>query len=301
MERSPPVSGGCDGVKDEARDLGMRLGSSIRRRRSRSNRRFKWPGKKWRVGIPQLKLPRGAGFVAGGVLIFGFGFGYLATTRVLFPMPPPPGDLFEVPDVRGLDRSVALEMIESAGMHAAVTDSFRHPIALSGEVLGQTPLAGQLSTAANTVALTVSLGAVRRPVPDVVRLGLNSAMTVLEASGFVVVVDTLLAELPEGQVVEVLPEAGTEVALPMEVIVYVSTGPPLMPMPFLLGMEQADAEIRLDSLGFELLPIEPCFRFGRDRGLVVRQFPPPDSLVSPGTQVTLGVGTRSSTRLSCRN
>ena len=279
----------------------MRLGSSIRRRRSRSNGRFKWPGRKWWVGIHQLKLPRGVGFMAGGVLVLGFGSGYLVTTQVLFPMPPPPGDLFEVPDVRGLDRSVALERVASAGMYAAVTDSFRHPTASTGEVLGQTPLAGQLSTAADTVALTVSLGAVRRPVPDVVRLGLPSAMTVLEASGFVVVVDTLLAELPEGQVVEVLPEAGTEVALPMEVIVYVSTGPPLVPMPFLLGMQQANAEIRLDSLGFELLPIEPCFRFGQDQGLVVRQFPPPDSLVSPGSRVRLGVGTRSSTRLSCRD
>jgi beta-lactam-binding protein with PASTA domain len=212
----------------------MKLGSSIRRRRSRGNGRFKWRAMNWRAGFRQFKLPRGAAFVAGGVLLLGFGSGYLVTTRVLFPPPPPPGDLFEVPDVRGLDRAAALEMIESAGMMAAVTDSFRHPTDLNGEVLGQAPIAGQLSTATGTVALTVSLGPVRRPVPDVIRLGLNSARTVLEASGFLVVVDTLLAELPEGQVVEVLPEAGTEVALPMEVIVYVSTGPPLIPMPFLL-------------------------------------------------------------------
>jgi beta-lactam-binding protein with PASTA domain len=233
--------------------------------------------------------------------MFGFGFGYLVSTRMLFPMPPRPGDLFEVPDVRGLDRWAALDMIESAGIQAAVTDSFRHPMALSGEVLGQTPLAGQLSIATDTVALTVSLGPVRRPVPDVIRLGLNSARTVLEASGFVVVVDTLLAELPEGQVVEVLPEAGTEVALPMEVIVYVSTGPALIPMPLFLGYQEADAEILVDSLEFELMPIERCFRFGRDQGKVVGQFPPPDSLVSPGSRVRLAVGSRSSSRRGCGN
>ena len=183
----------------------MKLGSSLRRRRLRDDGRFKWPGKKglaeWLAGLSWSSLPRGAGFVAAGVLTFGFGFGYLVSTRLLVPMPPRPGDLFEVPDVRGLDRWAALDMIESAGIQAAVTDSFRHPMALSGEVLGQTPLAGQLSFATDTVALTVSLGPVRRPVPDVVRLGLNSARTVLEASGLVVVVDKLLAELPEGQVV----------------------------------------------------------------------------------------------------
>ena len=279
----------------------MKLGSSIRRRRFRSDGRFQWPEtKKW-VRIGRLKLSGEAGFVAGAVVALGLVLGYVVSTRLLFPMPPPPGDLFEVPDVRGLDRSVALDMIARAGIVAAVTDSFRHPTALRGEVLGQTPLAGQLSTTTNTVALTVSLGPVRRPVPDVVRLGLNSARTVLEASGFIVVVDTLLAELPAGQVVEVLPEAGTEVDLPMEVLVLVSTGPPLIPMPLLLGIEQANAEILLDSLDFELTEIEYRFRFGRDQGRVVEQFPPPDSLVGPGSRVRLVVGRRSSTQRGGRN
>ncbi len=279
----------------------MRLGSSIRRRRFRSDGRFEWPGEKRWLSLGPLNLSRDAAVVAGAVLVFGLVSGYLVTTRLLFPMPPPAGDLFEVPDVRGLDRAMALGMMESAGIRAAVTDSFRHPTALKDEVLGQAPLAGQLSTATNTVALTVSLGPVRRPVPDVVRLGLNSARTVLEASGFIVVVDTLLAELPAGQVVEVLPEAGTEVDLPMEVIVLVSTGPPLVPMPLLLGIEQANAEVLLDSLEFELTEIEYRFRFGRDQGRVVEQFPPADSLVAPGSRVRLVVGRRSSARRGGRN
>jgi len=274
----------------------MRLGSSIRRRRFRSDGRFEWPGEKRWLSLGPLNLPRDAVVLAGAVLVFGLVSGYLVTTRLLFPMPSRPQDLFEVPDVRGLDRAAALNRIAGAGIHAAVTDSFRHPTALRGEVLGQTPLAGQLSTATNTVALTVSLGPVRRPVPDVVRLGLNSARTVLEASGFIVVVDTLIAELPAGQVVEVLPEAGTEVDLPMEVIVLVSTGPPLVPMPLLLGIEQANAEVLLDSLEFELTEIEYRFRFGRDQGRVVEQFPPADSLVAPGSRVRLVVGRRSSAR-----
>ncbi|MCH7933900.1 MAG: PASTA domain-containing protein [Gemmatimonadetes bacterium] len=279
----------------------MRLGSSIRRRRFRSDGRFRWPGRKRWLSLGPINLSRDATVVSVSVLVFGLVFGYLVTTRLLFPLPPRPRDLFEVPDVRGLDRAVALEMIERAGIGAAVTDSFRHPTALKGEVLGQTPLAGQLSTATNTVALTVSLGAVRRPVPDVVRLGLSSARTVLEASGFIVVVDTLIAELPPGQVVEVLPSAGTEVDLPMEVIVLVSTGPPLVPMPLLLGLQQGNAEVLLDSLGFELAPIETLVRYVRDQGRVVRQFPPPDSLVAPRSRVTLVVGRRSSGRRGIRN
>ena len=272
----------------------MRLGSSIRRRRFRSDGRFEWPGEKRWLSLGPLNLSRDAVAVAGAVLVVGLVFGYLVTTRLLFPMPSRPQDLFEVPDVRGLDRVMALDMMERAGVRAAVTDSFRHPTALRDEVLGQSPLAGQLSTATDTVALTVSLGPVRRPVPDVVRLSLSAARTVLEASGFIVVEFQLLAELPAGQVVEVLPEAGTEVDLPMEVMVLVSTGPPLVPMPLLLGIEQANAEVLLDSLEFELTEIEYRFRFGRDQGRVVEQFPPADSLVAPGSRVRLVVGRRSS-------
>ncbi len=279
----------------------MRLGSSIRRRRFRSDGRFEWPKKNRWVGVGPLKLSREAGLVLGGGLLFGFVFGYFVTTSLLFPMPSPPGDLLEVPDVRGLDRAVALDMIERAGVQAAVTDSFRHPTALRNEVLGQTPLAGQLSTATNTVALTVSLGAVRMPVPDVVRLGVGEARTVLEASGFAVVEYTLEDDLPAGQVVETSPEAGTEVDLPMEVQIAVSIGPPLIPMPLLLGIEQESAEVLLDSLGFELAEVEGRFRSARDQGRVWQQFPPPDSLVSRGSRVRLVVGTRSSARRRGRN
>ena len=279
----------------------MRLGSSIRRRRFRSDGRFEWPKKKWWAGAGPLRLSRDGGYILGGILLFGFVFGYLVSTRLLFPLPPRPGDLFEVPDVRGLDRAVALERIEAAGIHAAVTDSFRHPTALRGEVLGQTPLAGQLSTATDTVVLTVSMGAVRMPVPDVVRLSSTSASTVLEASGFKVVVNLLEDKLPAGLVVEVLPEAGTEVELPMEVRIAVSLGPPLVRMPLLLGIEQENAEVLLDSLGFVLSEVEDCFRFGQDQGRVVRQFPQPDSLVTPGSRVTLFVGSRLASRRSCIN
>ena len=235
------------------------------------------------------------------MLVAGFGLGYLLSTRVLFPVPPRPRDLFEVPDVRGVDRSAALEAVRSLGLRMVVVDSFNHPLALRGEVLGQSPLAGQLSVTGDTVHLTVSLGPVRRPVPDVVRLRAGQARDVLEASGFLVAVDSLEAELPAGRVVEVLPEPGTEVDLPMEVRIAVSTGPPLVAMPLLLGIEQASAEAMLDSLGLIVSEILTRFRFGRDQGRVVEQDPLPDSLLPPGSPVRLVVGRRSNTRRNRRN
>ena len=278
----------------------MKLGSSIRRRRGRGKPRSE-SVRAWWSSVGSYRPSRGTWGLVALLLVVGYGLGYLVSTRILFPVPPRPRDLFEVPDVRGLDRAAALEAVRSVGLQMVVVDSFSHPLAVRDEVLGQSPLAGQLSVVGDTVELIVSLGPVRRPVPDVVRLRERQARDVLEASGFLVAVDSLEAELPAGRVVEVLPEPGTEVDLPMEVRIAVSTGPPLVAMPLLLGIEQASAEARLDSLGFVISEIVTRFRFGRDQGRVVEQDPPADSLLAPGSSVRLVVGRRSNTRRNRRN
>jgi hypothetical protein len=75
-------------------------------------------------------------------------------------------------------------------------------------------------------------------------------------------------------------------------VVMVSMGPPLVPMPLVLGMEEADAIAMLDSLGLVVGPVEEVFRFGRDQGIVVEQEPPADTPLEPGAQVRLAVGRR---------
>lgn len=141
--------------------------------------------------------------------------------------------------------------------------------------------------------ITVSLGPEKRPVPDVLQLREEDAREVLEGTGFSVAVDTAEANLPRGKVVQVIPEPGTEVSLPGEIRLVVSTGPALVEMPLVLGLEQAEAEAMLDSLGLVVSEITTRFRFGRDQGRVVEQAPPPDSLLDPGSLVQLVVGRRS--------
>jgi serine/threonine-protein kinase len=130
-------------------------------------------------------------------------------------------------------------------------------------------------------------------VPDVLRLREDWARNVLEASGFTVISDTLESELPRGRVAEIIPEPGTDVALPMEVQLLVSTGPAQIKMPLILGMEQAEAEALIDSVGLVMMGVETRFRFGRDQGRVVEQEPPADSLLDPGSPVRIVVGRRA--------
>jgi serine/threonine-protein kinase len=225
-----------------------------------------------------------------GLVVSGWLIGYVLATRVLFPAPPPPGDLFEVPDLRGLGLASAGERLAGAGLALGSIDSLQHPSVAMGLVLGQSPLPGQVSRPSSPVRVTVSTGPQRRSVPDVLRLHEERARIVLETSGFLVHVDRSGSEEPRGRVIGVSPPPDSVVALPAQVVLLVSTGPPVVSMPLVLGLEQAEAESVLDSLGLVLSGVEEVFRFGRDQGIVVEQEPAADTELRRGSAVRLKVG-----------
>lgn len=268
----------------------MKLGGSIRRRR-RSGRRSRGSGDGF---MGKLEFLRSGRFLlaALGLALVGFGGGYLISTQLLFPAPPPPGDVTAVPDLTGVTELSATGLLQTAGLRLGQVDSFRHPTVPEGTVVGQSPLPGQLILVGDSVRIALSLGPEERPIPDVTRLRGDRARTVLEASGFQVVVDSVESGLPRGAVVAMEPEAGTEATIPLEVILTVSMGPPMVEMPVLLGLPEEEALEVLDSLGLVPGPIETRFRFGRDQGLVVEQEPPATTMVERGSAVRLVVGRR---------
>lgn len=272
----------------------MRLGGSLRRRRSG----VKWTiryGKKatgLKAYLPaNFRDPRFFLWVAL-VSILGFGGGYVLSTKVFFPAPPPPGDVARVPDLSGQDQGQANAALSGVGLFLGVVDSLRHPSVPEGAVVGQSPLPGQLAGVGDTVRVALSLGPERRPVPDIMRLRADRAWTVLEASGFQVLVDSVESEVPRGTVLTMEPEAGTEATVPLEVRLTVSMGPPMVELPLLVGLREEEAIAVLDSIGLTLGEVETRFRFGRDQGLVVGQEPPAATLVERGSPVHLVVGRR---------
>jgi len=227
--------------------------------------------------------------VIGGL---GLASGYLLSTRVLFPAPPPPGDLREVPNLTGTEPAEAGTLIREVGLTLGGVDAFRHPTVTEGIVLGQNPLPGQLALAGDSVHVTVSLGPEVRPVPDVLRLREERAVMVLEATGFTVAVDSAQGDEPAGSVVGIEPPPDTEIALPAEVLVTVSLGPPRVEMPLLVGLTEEEALEVLESLGLVVSEVNTRFRFGMDQGRVVEQQPAAESMVEKGSAVRLVVGRR---------
>jgi eukaryotic-like serine/threonine-protein kinase len=275
----------------------MRLGESIRRRREpRSKTRRTGYGRSFADGASRIwsrivRNPRLL-WAAGLLALVGFAGGYLFSTRVLYPVPPPPGDLTPVPRLTGESLEEADRHLALAGLVLGAVDSLRHPTVPEGRILGQSPLPGQLSLVGDTVWVALSLGPERRAVPDVTRLRADGARTVLEAAGFSVAVDSVESAMPSGAVVATVPPPGTETTVPREIRLSVSKGPAMVEIPLLLGMEEESARGLLTSLGLLVGDVETRFRFGRDQGLVVGQEPPAGTLVAVGSAVRLVVGRR---------
>lgn len=275
----------------------MRLGSSIGRRRPArgARRKRRSTGGKRRRSSRGRRPPGPFGRVLRGAVLLTvmFGLGYVVATRVVFPVPAPPPDLLGVPDLIGLDLEDAATRAEAAELALGAIDSMYHPSASTGSVLGQSPLPGQLALPGAAIELAISLGQEHRAVPDMLGQHERRARILLGATGFSVAVDTVEGEEPAGEVVGMEPEAGTDVILPFEVRLAISMGPPVVEMPFLLGLTEQEAVLLLDSLGLFVTEIELESPTGMEPGVVIEQDPPPAGTVEVGSEVRLVIGDRA--------
>ena len=104
--------------------------------------------------------------------------------------------------------------------------------------------------------------------------------------------DSVDSDLPQGGVISMNPEPGTELDVPGRGSSEGEQGSSPLEVPLLIGLQEEHAVALLDSLGLVVSEIETRFRFGRDQGLVVEQEPPPMSQVMKGAAVRLVVGRR---------
>ena len=301
----------------------MDLGSSIRRRRKgqrggtrgrKAPRRPKMPRLKMpRLKTPRLKKPRAKGTrrrerrpgaggrlrrVALGLVVAGVGLasGYLIATTRFFPPGEAPPKLQGVPGLAGRSLESATALLADSGLVVGQVDSVRHPVAVAGTVIGQSPLPGRTALQRAPVRVAVSLGPEIRSVPDVTRLHEGRATLVLEAGGFVVEVDTIESGTPAGRVIGIEPVPGTELALPGTVRLGVSSGPPTFPMPDLSGVRAQEALTALASLGLVLSAMETRYSI-LNVNTVFGQYPDPYMPVELGTAVRLIVGEEMTRRV----
>ncbi|MFD3688652.1 Stk1 family PASTA domain-containing Ser/Thr kinase [Nocardiopsis sp. NPDC058631] len=157
-----------------------------------------------------------------------------------------------MPDLRGEDSANALAAMEDLGFSADnleqvdVDDEDVPP----GEVISTDPEAGAEADREGTVTITVSRSI---SVPAVVGEEQSAATTTLEDLGLtVVVVEEESEDVDEGRVIRQSPDNGASVGANGEVTLTVSTGPPGVTIPDVVGMPVREAKKELEEAGFDV-------------------------------------------------
>ncbi|CAL9491740.1 Serine_threonine-protein kinase PknB [Nocardiopsis dassonvillei] len=128
-------------------------------------------------------------------------------------------------------------------------------------------------------------------VPNVVGSTAEEARTELEEAGFseVRIEQRADDEAEEGTVVETDPEAGEEIALDDEIVLYVSSGPDAQEIPSVQGQSEADAINTLNNAGFTNVVPEQQNHDSIASGQAINTDPPAGNAVAPDTEIRLFV------------
>jgi len=201
------------------------------------------------------------------------------------------GALVMVPDVVGLDQSVAESSIVSAGLAVGTVSTANSDTVAADNVISQSPTGGSMVASGTAVDLVVSLGPAQLiAVPDVVNLEQASAEASIVSAGFVVGVvstansDSVLA----GSVISQSPTGGSMAASSTAVDLVVSLGP-FLTVPDVVDLDQATAESLIISAGLVLGVVSNANSDIVVAGNVISQNPTGGSSVATGTAVDVVV------------
>lgn len=217
-----------------------------------------------------------------------FAIGYVLTALIFFPSRDQP-PVATLPDLEGSREAAARKRLERLGLEFERASALVHPTAPRGTVLAQTPLPGQEVAPGTTVRVIVSAGRDQRAVPDVTALPLRRAAEVLSRSGFTVQVSRQPNAARAERIVALQPAAGTVVALPAVVRLVVSTGPPPVVVPALMGLELRAAKDALAAAGLRLSGVDYDAAALQPQGQVIAQTPAARDSARAGSAVSITV------------
>jgi eukaryotic-like serine/threonine-protein kinase len=135
-------------------------------------------------------------------------------------------------------------------------------------------------------------------IPDVIGKTSSEANTILTSKGFDVSIKAVPSAAPRDQVVEQDPiptdRGGGKVDEGSTVTLSVSSGPAIVAVPSVAGLDEADATKRLENVGFKVNVVEQ-FSKTVPRGTVIGTSPPAGTQLSTVQPVTLEVSRGANT------
>lgn len=237
---------------------------------------------KWRAASRHLLLYF---LVAAG----GFLLAYLVVAFVVFPPEIVPDDA-KVPQVVGLMYDDAVTRLEAAGFKAKTGEERFVELAPKSTVLAQSPPPGTTEPRGTEITLDVSAGQRQLQVPVVVGLAQALAENAIEQAGLEVgEVRQRESQSARGAVLETYPAAGQVVSPSTRVDIVVSSGPPAVNAPDVIGQPYGAARAMLEQVGLRLGDVTVDSLATGLPNSVVAQTPAAGSRVAPGSQVSLRI------------
>src|SRR4051794_7983172 len=192
----------------------------------------------------------------------------------------------KVPKVVGKTASQATTILEKKKFEVKThgIQSSKKP----GTVVTQDPEAGTEADEQSTVDLGVSSGPGQQVVPDVSNLPAKQAIQQLNEAGFKVAQDLQPSQkVAKGNAIKTSPPANRMIPRGTEVRLFVSSGPPKVQVPNVVGQDKDVAEGTLEDLGLNVTPTFVNSASPKDE--VVSQSPGGGATVDKGSRVTITV------------
>ncbi|MET0275703.1 MAG: PASTA domain-containing protein, partial [Acidimicrobiia bacterium] len=197
----------------------------------------------------------------------------------------------EMPDLFGINEIDAATSLRNLGLvNIAYVDRFTDA-ADPGSVVASDPLAHQFALKSGTVTLTIARDTTVR-VPEVRTFSEADARAKLEFAGYVVAVARASSRtVPVGSVISVSPAVSSIGTRGDTATLKVSTGPPLVSVPNVVGEDADDARDDLEGRGLVVNEVTVAITSGSS-GKVISQDPTGGQLAE-GSTVTINVGRRT--------
>ncbi len=194
-----------------------------------------------------------------------------------------------LPNLAGQPITQAQATLQQLGLAAQTVEQESDQPA--GTVLAQDPAPGKVD-AGSTVKLTVSKGIPQVAIPNVNNLDVVSATAQLTGAGLVVKQSQEASQkVDSGDVIRTDPAAGATVAKGSTVTIVVSSGPPQVNVPMVIGLSESDARQALQEAGFLTAKSDIDVPFGSSQaGKVVNQNPTAGSPAPKGATISITVG-----------
>jgi eukaryotic-like serine/threonine-protein kinase len=191
-----------------------------------------------------------------------------------------------VPLVAGSVERLAIDKLEAAGLGYKVVRQPSESVE-EGRVIDQDPGAGERRDKGWVVKIFVSTGKPKVPVPNVVGKQATDAVAALTEKGLKANVHYVHSAEDSGRVTGQFPKAGSRLLKGERVRINVSQGLKPVGVPPVVGSPFESAAGALQGAGFAVARRD--VESNDPKGVVVQMDPPANSLVAPGSTITLFV------------